>query len=114
MAPTVIFHDQVGFGHRQGPLDKGLHGGIDRVVKQRGGQNAQVRRHPFGKKFLGHVVLVDALAGCFGPAGVAPGADPDLLVLEIHHLDLRPGAAHTFNQRIEHHFGLAVAARTGT
>ncbi len=80
------------------PLDKGLNGSINGVVEKWNGLDTDVCRKPFGKKRLGHIVLVDALARGFGPACETTNADFDLFIAEIIVFDLSSGLAHSYYQ----------------
>jgi len=68
------------------------------VVEKWCGVDAYVCRNSYGKKLLGHIVLMNALARGFGPAGETTNADFDLFIAQVYDFDLSSGLAHSFYQ----------------
>ena len=57
--------------------------------------NHQIRFEPLGEKLFGHIVLENADAGRFGPAGKAAGTIANGFVPQVNGLDLGTGWLHS-------------------
>jgi hypothetical protein len=79
------------------------------MVKKGGGIDDQIGFQPLWEQLVGHIILVNALAGGLGHAGEAADTVLDILLAQVYHLDLGAGLTHSFDQMVHHHFGSALA-----
>jgi hypothetical protein len=100
-------------GCRQHTLHKRAHGSIHGVKVEGSGIDYQVGLQQFGEQFIGHVILLNALARSLGPARKATDTVFNLFPSQLHDFNLSAGVAHALDKVIEHQFCFALASAAG-
>ena len=106
-AQDSIAKFEKGFRNRKGTLDKGLQEGIYGVMVEGRCHDNQVGVDVFLKELFGHIVLVNAFARGLAPAGEASDAVVDLLLLQVHYINVSAGLSHPLDEMVQNDFRLA-------
>jgi hypothetical protein len=99
---------------RERSFYEATHGTIDKMDVKRCCIDGDIGFQPFGKQLPGHIVFVQTPARGFGPARIAADAMFNIFFTKVHNLDIGSGLLHPFDKMIEHEFGFALAAGSGT